>query len=167
MNDRKRVLPQLLLIILGLELALAHAAAPSRSSSTTANSQWRKIDRDLMEITIPKLEELYRTHQYAVTSVVGWYIERIERYNGIYGAVQTLDVGGALAAAGRLDAEAKAAARTLCVDRCGAFRFSPKPIPVGKGWSPRMGGRATHSRGSNCSRRGTQQSLRKCGRQEL
>jgi amidase len=36
-----------------------------------------------MEITIPKLEELYRTHQYSVTNVVRWYIDRIKRYNGM------------------------------------------------------------------------------------
>jgi hypothetical protein len=108
MNARKSVLPLFLLIILGLDLAVAQAAPPSRSSSPDGNLQSRKIDRDLMEITIPKLENLYRTHQYTVTKVVGWYIERIERYNGIYGAVQTLDVAGALATAGQLDAEAKA-----------------------------------------------------------
>jgi len=108
MNDRKRILPLFLLIILGMELVVAEAAAPLRSSATAANSQSPKIDRDLIEITIPKLEELYRTHQYTVTNVVQWYIDRIKRYNGIYRAVQTLDVAGALAAAGRLDAEAKA-----------------------------------------------------------
>jgi len=108
MNDRKRILPLFLLIILGMELAVAEAASPSQSSATAANSQSRKIDRDLMEITVPKLEELYRTHQYTVTDVVRWYIDRIEKYNGIYRAVQTLDVAGALAAAARLDAAAKA-----------------------------------------------------------
>jgi len=108
MNHRKGILPLFLLIVLGVELIVPEAAAPSRTSATATNSQRRKIDRDLMEITIPKLEELYRTHQYTVTDIVRWYIDRIERYNGIYRAVQTLDVAGALAAAGRLDAEAKA-----------------------------------------------------------
>jgi hypothetical protein len=32
MNDRKRILPLFLLIILGMELVVAEAAAPSRSS---------------------------------------------------------------------------------------------------------------------------------------
>jgi amidase len=108
MNDKKRLLPLFLLIILGLQLAVAQTATSSQSSAAAATTQQRKIDRDLMEITIPKLEELYRAHQYTVTKVVRWYIERIERYNGIYGAVQTVDVAGALAAAGRLDLEAKA-----------------------------------------------------------
>jgi amidase len=107
MHARNLVLPLFFPIILGVGLGAAQAAAPSRSSTTAANSQGQKIDRDLLEITIPALEELYRTHQYTVTNVVRWYIDRIERYNGIYRAVQTLDKAGALAAAGRLDAEAK------------------------------------------------------------
>src|SRR5215472_11152890 len=106
MNDRKRILVLFLLITLGLDLAVAQVSPPSRKAATAASLP--KIDRDLMEITIPKLEQLYRTHQYTVTEVVRWYIARIERYNGIYRAVQTLDVRGALAAAARLDMEANA-----------------------------------------------------------
>jgi len=106
MNDRKCVLALFLLITLGLDPAVAQVSAPSRKTATAANL--RKIDRDLMEITIPKLEQLYRTHQYTVTEVVCWYIARIERYNGIYRAVQTLDAKGALAEAARLDMEANA-----------------------------------------------------------
>ena len=67
------------------------------------------MDRDLLEVTIPHLEELYRSHKYTVTEVVRWHIARVEKYNGIYGAVQNLDVSGALATAAREDAEAKAA----------------------------------------------------------
>ena len=66
------------------------------------------MDRDLMEVTIPKLEELYRSHKYTVTEVVRWYLARIARYNGIYRAVQNVDEKGALATAAREDAEAKA-----------------------------------------------------------
>ncbi len=51
---------------------------------------------------------VYRSHKYTVTEVVKWYMARIARYNGIYRAVQTLDEKGALAAAAREDAEAKA-----------------------------------------------------------
>jgi Asp-tRNA(Asn)/Glu-tRNA(Gln) amidotransferase A subunit family amidase len=66
------------------------------------------MDRDLLEVTIPRLEELYRSHKYTVTEVVQWYLARIARYNGIYRAVETLDAQGALATAAREDAEAKA-----------------------------------------------------------
>src|SRR5215467_9100797 len=106
MNDSKRILALFLLITLGLDLAVAQVSPPSRKAATAASL--RKIDLDLMEITIPKLEQLYRTHQYTVTEVVRWYIARVERYNGIYRAVQTLDVRGALALAARLDMEAHA-----------------------------------------------------------
>jgi Asp-tRNA(Asn)/Glu-tRNA(Gln) amidotransferase A subunit family amidase len=54
------------------------------------------------------LEELYRSHKYTVTEVVRWYMARIEKYNGIYRAVQNLDLSGALATSAREDAEAKA-----------------------------------------------------------
>ena len=116
MNDRKRILALFLLMAVGLDLAVAQVSAPSRKAATPASL--RKIDRDLMEITIPKLEQLYRTHQYTVTEVVRWYIARIERYNGIYRAVQTLDVRGALATAARLDMEANA----------GGLGFVPGPL---------------------------------------
>ncbi len=78
------------------------ALSPGKSSSQEA------MDRDLLEITILQLEQLYRSHKYTVTEVVRWYIARIEKYNGIYRAVQNLDVPGALATAAREDAEAKA-----------------------------------------------------------
>ncbi len=71
------------------------------------------MDRDLIEVTIPQLERLYRSHKYTVTEVVRWYIARIEKYNGIYRAVQNLDVPGALATAAREDAEAKAGGSSL------------------------------------------------------
>jgi len=79
-------------------------AAPS----TRGDAAQTAMDRDLLEVTIPQLEQLYRSHKYNVTEVVRWYMARIERYNGIYRAVQSLDVAGALATAAREDAEAKA-----------------------------------------------------------
>jgi amidase len=78
------------------------AASPAKSASQNS------MDRDLLEVTIPRLEELYRSHKYTVTEVVQWYMARIAKYNGIYRAVQTLDEKGALATAAREDAEAKA-----------------------------------------------------------
>src|SRR5579863_2723681 len=64
------------------------------------------MDRDLMEINIPRLHELYRQHRYTVTQVVNWYIARVRRYNGVYGAVEFLDAKGALETAAREDAQA-------------------------------------------------------------
>jgi amidase len=67
------------------------------------------MSRDLLEVTIPQLEQMYRDHKYTVTEVVQWYLARIAKYNGIYRAVQNVDAAGALATAAREDAEAKAA----------------------------------------------------------
>jgi amidase len=65
------------------------------------------MDGDLVEVTIPQLERLYATHKYTVTAVVRWYLARIDKYNGIYRAVQTLDAPGALATAARQDEDAR------------------------------------------------------------
>ena len=64
------------------------------------------MDRDLLEVTIPRLQDLYARHQYTVTQVVQWHLDRIHRYNGIYRAVETVLETQALAAAAREDAEA-------------------------------------------------------------
>ena len=66
------------------------------------------MDHDLLEVTIPRLERMYREHKYTVTQVVNWYIGRIRRYNGVYGAIENLDVKGALETAAREDGETKA-----------------------------------------------------------
>jgi amidase len=92
----------------------AQADGPYVRNSTTTEA----MDRDLLEVTIPKLEELYKSHKYTVTEVVKWYITRTERYNGIYRAMQNLDVPGAPATAAREDAEAKA----------GGANFKPGPM---------------------------------------
>lgn len=99
---RLRALCGVLLIVLGFGASL-FAQAPKRAAAAQA-----AMDRDLMEVTIPRLEELYRAHKYTVTEVVRWYLARIDRYNGVYRAVQTIDSKGALATAAREDAEANA-----------------------------------------------------------
>ena len=82
--------------------------AQTRAPSTRKSTAKETIDHDLLEVTIPQLEQLYRSHKYTVTEVVRWYLARIAKYNGIYRAVQNLDVPGALATAAREDGEAKA-----------------------------------------------------------
>jgi amidase len=83
------------------------ARAPGTASNGEANSR-EAMDRDLMEITIPQLEQLYHDHKYTVTDVVRWHLARADKYNGIYRAVEKLDTNGALATAAREDADAKA-----------------------------------------------------------
>jgi Asp-tRNA(Asn)/Glu-tRNA(Gln) amidotransferase A subunit family amidase len=69
------------------------------------------MDHDLLEITVPRLQQLYTEHRYTVTQVVNWYVARIRRYNGVYGAIEDLDVRGALQRAARLDTETGSSAK--------------------------------------------------------
>jgi Asp-tRNA(Asn)/Glu-tRNA(Gln) amidotransferase A subunit family amidase len=66
-----------------------------------------------LEIDVPKLETLYRTHRYTVTQVVQWHIDRIRRYNGVYGALENLDTEGALATAASEDVQAASGGNTF------------------------------------------------------
>jgi amidase len=104
MEMRRR--PWYLLLLLSLVYRPMDAQAPA--PSTSDNFAQDAMSRDLLEVTIPELEEMYRSHKYTVTEVVQWYLARIAKYNGIYRAVQTVDREGALAAAAREDAEAAA-----------------------------------------------------------
>ncbi|MGC2659493.1 MAG: amidase, partial [Bryobacteraceae bacterium] len=84
-----------------------------RSQTARPKARQEKMDRDLLEITIPGVQKLYRSRKYTVTDVVRWYLARIDKYNGIYRAVQTIDSAGALATAAREDADAKTAGRNF------------------------------------------------------
>ena len=70
------------------------------------------MDADLLEITVPALQQLYAEHRYTVEQVTRWYLGRVARYNGVYRSVQTVDVAGALETARREDAEIHAPAAT-------------------------------------------------------
>jgi amidase len=83
-------------------------AALTGCSHVPATTSQEELDHDLMEVTIPQLEQLYASHKYTVEQVVRWHLARVDKYNGIYRAVQNLEVRGALATAAREDAEAKA-----------------------------------------------------------
>jgi hypothetical protein len=81
-------------------VAIACRAAPGTPAARTA------IDRDLLDVTIPQLHRLYADRKYTVTQVVQWHLDRIDRYNGVYGAIETVFRNEALAEAARQDAEA-------------------------------------------------------------
>ena len=69
-------------------------------------------DRDLLNVTVPALQQLYTDKRYTVTQVVQWHLDRIDRYNGVYGAIETVLRESALAEAARLDAAAAQGDRT-------------------------------------------------------
>jgi amidase len=102
---RSHVLGSFLVVlaVFGGSISAQTAASPS----TKVASQ-DAMDRDLLEVTVPQLEEMYRSKKYTVTEVVHWYLARIAKYNGIYRAVQNLDLQGALATAAQEDREATA-----------------------------------------------------------
>ncbi len=65
------------------------------------------IEEDLLEVTIPRLHELYEARTFTVTEVVQWHLARIHKYDGIYRAVEHVMDADALALAASQDAELK------------------------------------------------------------
>ncbi len=94
--------------IASLSVSCAILGAQATTAPVVKSASARAMDHDLMEVTVPRLEAMYRSHKYTVKQVVEWYEARIERYNGIYRAVQDVDWEGALETAAREDAEAQA-----------------------------------------------------------
>lgn len=65
-------------------------------------------DRDLMEVTIPQLQQYYTEHRYTVAQVIDWYLARIHKYNGAYRPLEQIFEVSARAAAVRADGTASA-----------------------------------------------------------
>jgi amidase len=91
-------------IIASLATLAVATACQNRSDPGTAAPN-AAIDRDLLDVTVPRLRQLYADKKYTVTDVVKWHLDRIDRYNGVYGAIETVLRDQALAAAKREDAE--------------------------------------------------------------
>src|SRR5580704_9135863 len=96
MRERRKAPVLLALLVCGC-LSLAAQQTPATS-----------MDRDLMEITVSRLESLYASHMYTVRQVTQWYLDRIARYNDVYKPILHVDSASALAIAA---AEDEAAAR--------------------------------------------------------
>ena len=63
------------------------------------------MDRDVIDVMVPRLRQLGADKKYTVTQVVQWHLDRIDRYSGVYGAVETVLRDRALATAKCQDAE--------------------------------------------------------------
>ena len=113
-------------------LLLALIAAPSLAESPD------RMNHDLLEVTVPQLEQMYRDHRYTVTQVVQWYMARIAKYNGIYRAVQNVDTAGALAAAAREDAETSPQGALWGVPVVTKANTSVKGLVTTDGWQGYM-----------------------------
>ncbi len=96
---------------LSLTVSCSAPDAPAIGTTTSANSSAgnatysNAMDRDLLDVTVPKLQQLYASKTYTVTQVVQWHLGRIDRYNGVYGAIETVLRDDALAEAARLDGQ--------------------------------------------------------------
>ncbi len=88
--------------VVGASTVLGQAGPPVAQAQGPASA----LDRDLIEVTIPKLEAMYASKRHTVTEVTRWYLERIARYDGVYKAVWHVDRDGALATAATEDAAA-------------------------------------------------------------
>ena len=87
-------------LIATLGITAACRATPDVTTSAAV------LDRDLLDVTVPQLQRLYQEKRYTVTQVVQWHLDRIDRYNAIYGAIETVLAKEALAEAARQDAKA-------------------------------------------------------------
>src|ERR1700743_2067992 len=92
-------------------LVLGALLMPSASFAQTPPPS--AMDRDLIEVTVPGLHQLYADRKYTVVQVTQWYLDRIKRYDGIYRAVETVMAKDALATAAREDAHGAGAAHGL------------------------------------------------------
>src|ERR1043165_8313708 len=76
-----------LIVVVVLAAGSVAQVHPPQRATPLSGSTLARMDRDLLEVTIPRLEQLYASHKYTVTQVVQWYAARIAKYNGIYRAV--------------------------------------------------------------------------------
>ena len=86
-------------------MATLGVATACKDAPQAAPAPTPAIDADLMDVTVPRLRQLYADRKYTVTQVVKWHLDRIDRYNPVYGAIETVLRDDALAAAAREDAE--------------------------------------------------------------
>jgi amidase len=93
----------------GSSILLAGFGAGAIAASPAAPPA--QMDRDLLEVTVPRLHQYYASRKYTVSQVVDWYLARIHRTNGIYRPLEQVFEKEARAAAAHEDAEAAAASR--------------------------------------------------------
>jgi amidase len=91
------------LVVLALTLLPGPAVTGQVGRATPAGDA---MDRRLLDVTVAGLQRLYAERTCTVTQVVQWHLDRIDRYNGVYGAIETVLRQSALADAARLDGEA-------------------------------------------------------------
>src|SRR3954471_17253198 len=89
--------PCLLFLLVGVLLL----AAPACTVTEPPPAPGSAIDRDLLDVTLPQLQRFYTDKKYTVTQVVRWHLDRVDRYSGVNGPIETDLREDALAAAAR------------------------------------------------------------------
>ena len=90
--------------VAGVSVLLAMVAGDASGQTLIGPERRAAMDRDLLEISVPRLEALYAQHRYTVTEMTQWSLDRIARYDGTYRALLHVDAAGALRTAAREDA---------------------------------------------------------------
>jgi Asp-tRNA(Asn)/Glu-tRNA(Gln) amidotransferase A subunit family amidase len=85
------------------------AAAAEAKPPAKASADMEHMDRDLLEVSVEKLQVYYAQHRYTVSQVVDWYLARIARYNGVYRPLEQVFDADARTLAAREDAESGSA----------------------------------------------------------
>jgi amidase len=90
-------------------LAPGCSTTPAPPSTTAAAT----MDDDLLDVTVAQLHQYYADKKYTVTQVVQWHLDRVDKYNGAYGAIEEVFRDEALADARRQDGDLQAARGAL------------------------------------------------------
>lgn len=91
----------------GTAVAASIALLPNPALAFARTTVQDAMDRDLLEVTIPKLRGFYEARKYTATQVTRWYLARIARYDRVYRSMIHVDSAGALATAAAQDAAAE------------------------------------------------------------
>jgi Asp-tRNA(Asn)/Glu-tRNA(Gln) amidotransferase A subunit family amidase len=96
------------LLVIGSCSGIAQQAERVRKNINLAlKGDQAMMERDLLEVTIPKLQQYYSSGKYTAVEVIRWYLARIDKYNPEYNAFIKLFREQALERATELDADAK------------------------------------------------------------
>ena len=97
----------LLVALLSITMAACTSTAPLPAA---APAQAKPTDQDLMDVSVQQLRQFYKARTFTVTDVVQWHLDRIDRYNSVYGAIETVLREQAKADALRLDGDLRSGA---------------------------------------------------------
>lgn len=105
MNRHRFALPTVVTVIASVILAAACGAPSAPAPGAVPANDTPALDRDLLDVTVERLHRYYSERKFTVAQVVQWHLDRIDRYNGVYQAIEHVFRDEALKRAAELDAE--------------------------------------------------------------